>query len=93
MQIQLLDSKRGRAYLRDVQSRLESAGIEVRIIDADAYSTEGLLEIDEVQVARGDRHLLVDNCTGAQIHEVLEWQSCDDDELLKDLEIHLVRKD
>ncbi|RBJ81300.1 hypothetical protein C3L29_016645 [Pseudomonas sp. MWU12-2534b] len=93
MQIQLLDSKRGRAHLRDVQSRLEFAGIEVRIIDADAYSTEGLLEIVEIQVARGDRHLLVDNCSRAQVYEVLEWQSCDDEELLRDLEIHLVRKD
>ncbi|WP_273822723.1 hypothetical protein [Pseudomonas asplenii] len=92
MQIQLVGSKQGRAHLRDVQSSLEFAGIEARIIDADAYSAAGLLEIVEVQVARGDRHLLVSNCSSAQVYAVLEWQSCDDDELLKDLEIHLVRK-
>lgn len=62
-------------------------------IYADAYATDGLLEILEVRVARGERGILVMACTRAQVQAVLEWSSCDDDGQLQDLEIFLVRRD
>ncbi|NVN63885.1 hypothetical protein FGL97_11755 [Pseudomonas putida] len=60
---------------------------------ADAYASDGLLEILEVRVARGERGILVMDCTRAQVQAVLEWSSCDDDGQLQDLEIFLVRRD
>lgn len=44
-------------------------------------------------MARGDRGILVMDCTRAQVQAVLEWSSCDDDGQLQDLEIFLVRRD
>ncbi|WP_432777759.1 hypothetical protein O4O02_01815 [Pseudomonas fortuita] len=65
----------------------------VPYVYADAYATDGLLEILEVRVARGERGLLVMNCSTAQVQAVLEWSTCDDDGQLQDLEIILVRRD
>jgi hypothetical protein len=59
---------------------------------ANAYAADGLLEILEVRVARGERGILVMDCTRAQVQAVLEWSSCDDGQL-QDLEIFLVRRD
>ncbi|CAM3681480.1 hypothetical protein CCOS865_02076 [Pseudomonas reidholzensis] len=59
---------------------------------AEAYATEGLLEILKVRVARGERGILVMNCSRAQVQAVLEWCTCDDDGKLRDLAIFLVRQ-
>ncbi|WP_085691809.1 MULTISPECIES: hypothetical protein [unclassified Pseudomonas] len=65
----------------------------VPYVFADAYATDGLLEILEVRVARGERGLLVMNCSSAQVQAVLEWSTCDDDGQLQDVEIFLVRRE
>jgi hypothetical protein len=63
------------------------------IVDANAYATDGMLAILEVRAARGEREILVVECSRAQIRAVLEWQSETEDNVdLKDLVIHLVRK-
>ncbi|MCF5713390.1 hypothetical protein [Pseudomonas tremae] len=63
------------------------------LIHADAYAVEGLLGILDVRAARGERELMVMQCSREQIQAVLEWQSETEDLLnLKDLVIHLVRK-
>lgn len=76
-----------------VTARLPASTGTVQHIYADAYAADGLLEILEVRVARGERGILVMDCTRAQVQAVLEWSSCDDDGQLQDLEIFLVRRD
>lgn len=76
-----------------VTARLPASTGAVPQIYADAYAADGLLEILEVRVARGERGILVMDCTRAQVQAVLEWSSCDDDGQLQDLEIFLVRRD
>lgn len=61
------------------------------IVFAEAYAVDGLIEILEVRAARGEREILVMNCSRAHIQGVLEWNSCDDDGTLEDLMLHLVR--
>lgn len=64
------------------------------VIHADAYAVGGLLGILDVRAARGERELMVLQCSREQIQAVLEWQSETEDLLdLEDLVIHLVRKD
>lgn len=64
------------------------------LVHADAYATQGLLEILEVRAARGEREMMVLQCSRDQIRAVLEWQSETEDCVdLEDLVIHLVRKD
>ncbi|WP_060538532.1 hypothetical protein [Pseudomonas sp. NBRC 111125] len=75
-----------------VTTRLPASPEAVPYIYADAYAADGLLEILEVRVARGERGILVMDCTRAQVQAVLEWSSCDDDGQLQDLEIFLVRR-
>lgn len=60
---------------------------------ADAYASDGLTEILEVRIARGERGILVVDCTRAHVQAVLEWGTCYDDGQLQDLEIFLVRRD
>ena len=64
------------------------------LVHADAYATRGLLEILDVRAARGEREMMVLQCSRDQIQAVLEWQSEAEDCVdLEDLVIHLVRKD
>ena len=76
-----------------VTARLPASAGAKPYIYAEAYATDGLLEILEVRVARGERGILVMDCSRDQVQAVLEWSSCDDEDLLKDLEIFLVRRD
>ncbi|WP_122592939.1 hypothetical protein [Pseudomonas viridiflava] len=63
------------------------------VVHADAYAAGGLLEILDIRAARGERELMVLQCSREQIQAVLEWQSEAEDLLnLEDLVIHLVRK-
>jgi hypothetical protein len=62
------------------------------IVHAEAYAVDGLLEILEVRAVRGEREILVMDCSRAHIQGVLEWNSCDDEREFEDLVIHLVRK-
>lgn len=75
-----------------VTAQLKPSADGTSYVFADAYATEGLLEILEVRVARGERGILVMNCSRAQVQAVLEWGTCDDDGQLQDLEIFLVRQ-
>ncbi|WIE52382.1 hypothetical protein [Pseudomonas sp. GM17] len=78
--------------LRKIEAQQQAKGNPVSIIHADAYEQKGLLAIMEVRVDRGERTLLVDDCSRAQINEVLKWQTAaEEDERLKDLEVFLVR--
>ncbi|GFM86124.1 hypothetical protein PSCICO_15230 [Pseudomonas cichorii] len=94
MHIQLIPACEGIARLKATQKHLETRGVDTRIINAEAYSDQGLLVIMDVVVSSGHRTLLVDSCTRGQIDAVLIWQSETEDCVdFKDLVIHLVRKD
>lgn len=75
-----------------VTSQLKPSTDGTPYVFADAYAIEGLLEILEVRVARGERGILAMNCSRAQVQAVLEWGTCDDDGQLQDLEIFLVHQ-
>lgn len=79
--------------LRLIEAQQLAEGIQAGIIHADAYSHQGLLGIMEVRLERGERTLLVDDCSSKQIDEVLQWQKeAAGSEQLKGLVIHLVRQ-
>lgn len=44
------------------------------VVHADAYAVDGLLEILDVRAARGEREMMVLQCSREQIQAVLEWQ-------------------
>lgn len=97
MQIQVFIGSAGdgnTSKLQSVQDRLDFTGESAPIIQANAYGEDGLLQILEVQVAAGQREILVDDCSRQQILRVLEWQSCVEHAPNFDgLVIHLARKD
>jgi len=62
------------------------------IMHAGAYAVDGLVGILEVRAIRGEREIVVMECSRAHVRGVLEWNSCDDDGEFEDLVIHLVRK-
>lgn len=62
------------------------------IVHAEAYAADGLVGILEVRAVRGEREILVLDCSRAHVQGVLEWNSCDDEGEFEDLVIHLVRK-
>lgn len=79
--------------LRLIEVQQLAEGKQAGIIHADAYSHQGLLGIMEVRLERGERTLLVDDCSSKQIDEVLQWQKeAAGNEQLKGLVIHLVRQ-
>ena len=96
MQIRVLignASASGRSQLQQQQDRLVQAGHNYPVINAGAYAEDGLLTILEVRVNGGQREILVDDCTRAQIHNVLAWQSSvEDDAQFDDLVVHLARR-
>lgn len=95
MHIQVITGNRATGKtkrLRNIEAQQHAKGNPASIIHADAYEERGLLAIMEVRVDRGERTLLVDDCSRAQIDEVLKWQTAvEEDERFKDLEIFLVR--
>ncbi|WP_268799045.1 hypothetical protein [Pseudomonas huanghezhanensis] len=62
------------------------------IVHAGEYAADGLVGILEVRAVRGEREILVVDCSRAHVQSVLEWNSCDDDRKFEDVVIHLVRK-
>jgi len=79
--------------LRSIETQQLAEGKQAGIIHADAYSHHGLLGIMEVRLERGERTLLVDDCSIKQIDEILQWQKeAAGNEQLEDLAIHLVRR-
>ena len=94
MQIQVIDGSR-RDDLSDLINSLV-AGLRATadglpIVHAQAYAIDGLLGILEVRAVRGEREVLVLDCSRAHVQAVLEWNSCHDEGELEDLVIHLVR--
>lgn len=84
----------GSSQLQQEQNRLAQAGHDHPVINAGAYAGDGLLTILEVRVNAGQREILVDDCTRAQIHNVLAWQSTvEDDTRFDDLTVYLARRD
>lgn len=96
MQIQVITGDAGTGKttkLRSIEAQQLAEGRQVGIIHADAYSHHGLLGIMEVRLERGERTLLVDDCSSKQIEEVLQWQKeAEGNEQFKGLAIHLVRR-
>ncbi len=81
------------SQLQQERDRLAQAGKDHSIVNAGAYAGDGLLSILEVRFHAGQREILVDDCTRAQIFEVLAWQSCvEDDDRFNDLVVHLARR-
>lgn len=91
MQIQAITGDNGTQHLEAIRRKLEQQGVRSRIVQAEAYSAGTLRDALEVLVSGGSRVLLVDHCTYAQVHAVLEWQCEVEEGELEDLEIHLVR--
>lgn len=96
MQIQVITGEMATGKttkLRAIEAELSGEGKDASIIHAESYAASGLLRIMEVRVNKGERTLLVDDCTRQQIDAVLEWQSAvEEDEQYEDLIVHLVRK-
>ncbi|MEE1880974.1 hypothetical protein V0R55_12450 [Pseudomonas soli] len=65
----------------------------VPYVFAGAYAADGLLEILEIRAARGERGILVMDCSRDQVQAVLEWSCLHDDGELQGLEIYLVRRE
>lgn len=63
------------------------------VVHADAYAVDGLREMLEVRAARGEREMMVLQCSREQIQAVLEWQLEAEDAVdLEGLIIHLARR-
>ena len=95
MQIQVINERErdtAIAEIRRLNSVMAQFGDESRTVFAEAYATDGLVEILEVRANRGQREILVMECSREQVQAVLEWQACDDEGELEDLVIHLVQK-
>jgi hypothetical protein len=95
MQIQVItESDRDNAIteIRRLNAVMAKLGDESLTVFAEAYAADGLVEILEVRASRGQREILVLDCSREQVQAVLEWQACDDEGELEDLVIHLVRK-
>ena len=71
---------------------LEETDDGMPIVYADAYAVDGLLGILDVRAARGEREILVLDCSGAHIQAVLERNAGDDAGAFEDLVLHLVRE-
>lgn len=95
MQIQVINGSRP-GDLSDligfVIAGLKQTADGLPIVHAGAYAADGLVGILEVRAVRGEREILVMECSRAHVRGVLEWNSCDDDGEFEDLVIHLVRK-
>ncbi|WP_343077670.1 hypothetical protein [Pseudomonas sp.] len=95
MQIQVIakrDQDHAITEIRRLNAVMSQLGYESRTVFAEAYATDGLVEILEVRANRGQREILVMECSREQVQAVLEWQACDDEGELEDLVIHLVQK-
>lgn len=67
-------------------------GESSKVIHAEAYAPDGLIEILEVRAAT-DFEILVLECSREQIEAVLLWQSATDEvAALENVLVHLVRK-
>jgi hypothetical protein len=94
MQIQILAGSDTAASLQDrVTELMRQMGNDHRkIVQADAYGTDGLVDILEVRATDGQREILVLNCSRQQIQAALDWQSStEDNNEYEGLELHLVR--
>ena len=95
MQVQVVakrDQDHAITEIRRLNAVMSQLGYESRTVFAEAYATDGLVEILEVRANRGQREILVMECSRKQVQAVLEWQACDDEGELEDLVIHLVQK-
>lgn len=95
MQIQVINTTRDGVssdVVGTVIAGLKQTPDGLPIVHAEAYAADGLVGILEVRAVRGEREILVMDCSRAHVQGVLEWNSCDDDGKFEDLVIHLVRK-
>jgi len=94
MQIEVItESRNGDAsdYVPFLIACLKETDDGMPIVHADAYAVDGLLRILDVRATRGEREILVLNCSRAHVQAVLEWNPNDDDGAFEDLVLHLVR--
>lgn len=95
MQIQVINGSRtddSSDVIRSVIVGLKQTPDGLPIVHAGAYAVDGLVGILAVRAVRGEREILVMECSRAHVRGVLEWNSCDDDGEFEDLVIHLVLK-
>ena len=95
MQIQVINTTRDGAsadVVGTVIAGLKQTSDGLPIVHAEAYAADGLVGILEVRAVRGEREILVMDCSRAHVQGVLEWNACDDEGTFEDLVIHLVRK-
>lgn len=95
MQIQVIakrDQDHAITEIRRLNAVMSQLGYEGRTVYAEAYGERGLVTILWVRAERGQREILVMDCSPTQVQAVLEWQARDDEGELEDLVIHLVRK-
>lgn len=95
MQIQVLAGSDTSACLQErVTELMNQLGNDHRkTVQAEAYGTDGLVDILEVRATDGQREILVLNCSRQQIQAALDWQSStEDNNEFEGLELHLVRK-
>ena len=95
MQIQVINTTHDVALsdvIGTVMAGLKQTPDGLPIVHAEAYAVDGLVGILEVRAVRGEREILVMECSRAHIQGVLEWNACDDDGRFEDLVTHLVRK-
>ena len=100
MQIEVItESRNGDAsdYVPFLIACLKETDDGMPIVHADAYAVDGLLRILDVRATRGEREILVLNCSRAHVQAVLEWNGMewnanDDDGAFEDLVLHLVRE-
>ncbi len=93
MQIQVINNQEQDHATAEIgRLKVAEVGSGNRTIFAEAYAICGLVDALEVRANRGEREILVLDCTDAQIRGVLEWQSWDEEGEFEDLVIHLLRK-
>jgi hypothetical protein len=95
MQIQVLNYSRtdeSSDLIPFIIANLKETPDGLPIVHAGAYAVDGLVGILEVRAVRGEREILVMDCSRAHVQGVLEWGSCDDEGEFESLVIHLMRK-
>lgn len=94
MQIQVINYSRTQEssdLIPFIIANLKETPDGLPIVYAQAYAVDGLVGILEVRAVRGEREILVMECSRAHVQGVLEWNSCDDAGKFEDIVIHLVR--
>lgn len=93
MQIQVINDQDRDNAIAEIRRLTETTHqLGSNPVYAEAYGESGLVTILGVRAERGQREILVLDCSLKQVQAVLDWKAGLDGEELEDLIIHLVRK-